>query len=613
MRKTKKFLRVIRSYSNFEKALSVFLLLAFFILGVFYIYDRFVSPDHIGHVKEGIYTEGFHNEIYRINPVYVDLSPHDRDVSKLVFRGLTKYDPDTKKIVGDMANVNISEDRLKYTFTLKENIFWHDGEMFDASDIYFTYNDVIQSPDFQNPVIKANFDGVEINQLDEMTVEFVLSAPNSFFITNTTVGVLPEHILRDVPVSTMLKHDFNFNPIGTGSYKINTPLSNSNSGVSQVVLERNERFYGKMPQIQKVRFYGYSSKTDLIKNINSVNAVPKLTDEMIAPVLKSERFALKGYSLPQYNAVFINTENPLLKNSNIRLALQNAIYKDDFLQKLPNTMRVETPVLSLEQDEWRYEAGMDDAIELLENSGFNKFVDNGEDEDEIVEESFEENVENLVSVETDRHGDATLEGNEESDEIMIPSETALEEEAEEEVTVKYRKNADDQILEFKLIARLYPEDSYKYNETQTVIDYLKNNWGNAGVKLNIELYDATMLQQKIVDRDYDLLLFGQGLGYNLDLYGYWHSTQVSENGLNISNYKSFKVDTLIESVRNTFDEEEKQETLKEIAKAIQEDVPAIFLYRPKYYYATDGKVKGVELDDMAFPADRFCRINKWHF
>lgn len=551
------------------------------------MYDRFALPGRIGIAREGMYTEGFHNEIHRINPVYVDLNAHDRDVSKLVFRGLTKYDPNTGKIAGDMANVTISEDKLKYTFVLKDNIFWHDGERLDASDVYFTYRDVIQNPDFQNPVIKANFDGVEVKKLDDKTLEFVLSAPNSFFITNTTVGVLPKHILEDVPVLDMPMHEFNFNPVGTGPYKINTPLSTTKSGVAQVILERNESFYGTLPQIQKIRFYGYPSKDLLVDNRSSLNAIPKLTDEMIAPVLQDKRFVLYGYSLPQYNAVFINMENQTLKNLKVREALRNAIYKDAFLNELPNTMRVETPVLSLDQDEWRYEASMEDAKKLLEEAGFNKFVE--EDKD----------IEEILSIEASNDED------EESDSMNLVDE--------KETQLLYRKNAADQPLEFRLITRLYPEDTYKYNETRTVIDYLEQNWAKAGVKLDIELYDPTTLQQKIKDRDYDLLLFGQSLGYNLDLYGYWHSTQASENGLNISNYKSFKVDTLIEAARNTFNDDEKTEKLEDLAEAIHEDIPAIFLYRPLYYYASDGKVKGVELNDMAFPSDRFCRINDWYF
>jgi peptide/nickel transport system substrate-binding protein len=362
------------------------------------------------------------------------------------------------------------------------------------------------------------------------------------------------------------------------------------TGVTQVLLERYEKFYDGLPEIQKIRFFGYPTRQELVKNKSSLNAIPKVTEEAINTISEDSRFSMYGYSLPQYNAVFINMENPILKSLKVRQALQKAIYKDAFLEQLPNTIRVETPVLNLDQNEWRYTANMGDAKGLFDDAGFKEFE---EDTSEVEE---------ATSVEA--------EGDEAATEDATEEEQSIVEEAGESRIL--RKNAGGNILEFKLIARLYPEGSYKFNETNTVLNYLEENWGEAGVKLNIELYDVSTLQEKIQVRDYDLLLFGQGLGYNLDLYGYWHSTQTGENGLNLSNYKSFAVDTLIQGIRNTFDEEEKTEKLEKLAKVIQDDIPAIFLYRPVYYYASDGKVQGIKLDNMAFPADRFCRINEWY-
>jgi peptide/nickel transport system substrate-binding protein len=562
-------------------------------LSVEYILNRFNNIKI--SVNEIFYTEGFQNNILRINPVYADLNEPDKDISKLVFTGLTKYDPETKHIVPDMADVSISEDKLTYTFKLKDNIVWHDGEPVTADDVYFTIHDVVQNPDFQNPILKANFEGVEVNKIDDQTISFKLNAPNSFFITNTTVGILPKHILSDVPIEKLITSEFNKNPIGTGPYKIKAHLTTSVSQVSQIVLERFDGFYGEKPQIQNIRFYGYPTQQELIKNRNSLNAIPKLSDEAIDAIASDSRFSLYGYSLPQYNAIFINMDNSILKSDKVRQALQKAIFKDDFLANLPNTIRVETPVLNLDQDEWRYEASLDEAKKLLDDAGFKEYeYINGEENLKPHAAPSEENVESeSTSTSTTSEVDTPS--------ISIPEKRV------------YRKNAAGEILEFKLIARLYPEGSYKYNETQTVLNYIENKWAQAGIKLNIELYDKITLQEKIKMRDYDLLLFGQNLGYNLDLYGYWHSTQATENGLNLSNYKSFKVDTLIEAIRTTFDEEEKLEKLKELAKAIQNDIPAIFLYRPVYYYASDGKVKGIQLENMAFPSDRFCKINEWYF
>lgn len=596
MKKPLGFLRIIKSYSKSEKIISILLIVIVLLFGAKVFVDNFSSK--VAQGKEGVYTEGFQNGIFRINPVYSDLNEADRDVSKLVFRGLTKYNAEKMAIVGDMADITISESKLTYTFEIHDHIKFHDGEILDADDVIFTFKTIIQNPEFQNPVLWANFEGVEINKIDDMTVEFVLTAPNSFFITNTTVGVLPEHILSEVPIYELLNNEFNVNPIGTGPYKIGTPLNTTMTGVTQVVLERFDGFYGELPEIMKMRFFGYPSKQDLIDNSDSLNAIPKVTEEIIGSINENSRFSMTGYSLPQYFAVFINMEHSTLKSDKVREALQQSIYKDAFLDIMPDTIRVETPVMSLDQDDYRYTANMDDAKELLYDAGWIKFTPGEE-------------------IETEEEEISDVAADEEEEEVPEATDTEITDEVVEEETgepeVIMRKNAAGTLLEFKMIARLYPEDSFKYIETETVFNYLQENWQKAGIKLNIELYDATTLQEKISAKDYDLLLFGQGLGYNLDLYGYWHSTQAGEGGLNLSNYKSFAVDTMIEQIRKTFDEDEKEALLKKMADIIHEDIPAIFLYRPVYYYATDNKVQGIKLDNMAFSADRFCRLNEWTF
>ena len=588
MRKEYKFVRIIKSYSMLEKVVSALLVVAFlYIGGNYFIHGNLIKSST---AKEGVYTEGFQSGIFRINPVYADLNEPDRDVSRLVFRGLTKYDSSTQKIVSDIADVKISEDKLTYTFTIKDGITWHDGEIVNADDVIYTFKTVIQGPQFQNPVLKANFDGIEITKIDDKTVEFKLKAPNSFFITNTTVGLLPEHILKDVPISDLMNHDFNRNPVGNGPYKIQVPLSTTMTGVTQVLLERYDNFYGDLPEIKQIRFFGYPTGKDLASNMSSLNAIPKVTEESIAAVSTDPRFSMYGYSLPQYTAVFMNIDNSNLKSIKVRQALQKAINKDDMLKELPDAIRVETPVISLNQDDWKYESNMDEAKKLLDDAGYKETTETIDQAGIVEEVSNVENEENNQSTEQATTEDVS--GNAEN-------------------TRTVRKNSAGEVLEFKLIARLYPEGSYKYNETNTILSYLEKQWKEIGVIVDVELYDSATLQDKIRARDYDLLLFGQSLGYNQDLYGYWHSTQAGENGLNLSNYKSFAVDTLIEQIRTTFDDDEKKSKLDELARAIKDDVPAIFLYRPVYYYASDGKVKGLNLQNMAFSADRFCGIENW--
>ncbi|MBU1445672.1 hypothetical protein KKD70_00200, partial [Patescibacteria group bacterium] len=587
MRRSSTFLRVLRSYSKVEKILSICLLIVFVVFGGQYTKKTIgIGFDvGIGGNQSGIYTEGFPMSIARINPVYADLNEADRDISSLVFRGLTKYDPDSQNIIGDMADVTISEDKLTYTFVLKSYISWHDGEIFDADDVYFTIHDIIQHPDFQNPILKANFSGVEVKKIDQKTIEFVLTAPNSFFITNTTVGILPEHLLANVSPGDLFMDDFNQDPIGTGPYKVSSKLKTNLKGVTEVILETFDDYYGPRPQVDKIRFFGYPTRSDLIANKDSINAIPKLTDEMVKVVSDDPRFSLYGYSLPQYNAVFFNLNNELLKSDKVREAMQKAVFKDAFLDQIQNAIRVETPVVSFDQDDWKYDASMDDAKKLLEDAGFDEFIEaENINVEEVVTIEAEDGDEEPEGIDTDIVAEEveTDSAESESTPVVTQEETPATENVEvsEEIfTPSYRKNQVDQILDFRLVARLYPEGTYKFEETQMVLNYLQTKWAQAGVRINIELYDSATLQEKIRTRDYDLLLFGQGLGYNQDLYGYWHSTQASETGLNLSNYKSFKADTLIEAIRGTFDDEEKSKKLEALAESIRDDRPAIFLYR----------------------------------
>ena len=73
------------------------------------------------------------------------------------------------------------------------------------------------------------------------------------------------------------------------------------------------------------------------------------------------------------------------------------------------------------------------------------------------------------------------------------------------------------------------------------------------------------------------------------------------------------MDSTIEKIRSIFDKTKQKELLQELAEQIKNDIPAIFLYRPVYYYATDKKVTGISLKGIVFPSDRLDKINNWKF
>jgi len=167
-----------------------------------------------------------------------------------------------------------------------------------------------------------------------------------------------------------------------------------------------------------------------------------------------------------------------------------------------------------------------------------------------------------------------------------------------------RENKTGEKLELILITSKKPK---AYGQ---VADLLKEQWQKIGVTINIEILDNGEFQSRLSDRDYDLLLFGQNLGYNLDAYPYWHSSQAGENGLNLSSFKNFVVDSLLEKARLE-DGESRQDTLNDIQEIISQEVPAIFLYSPTYYTALTKDIQHPDFKHLATTSDRLANIEDW--
>lgn len=554
----RKIIEVFRTYTYADKLLSVIVLAVFLLM----IVKMILFPYGLfGFGENNIYTGGLvaKNGIQNINPLFVDYNEADREISRLVFSGLMKYDPQKKAIVDDMANLTVNEDKTQYTFVIREGIKWHDGEPLTVDDVYFTFNDLILNPAFQNDILKTNFAGVKIEKVDSKTIKFTLNKPNVFFISNFLTGILPGHLLNDVKPEDILQSDFNKKPVGSGPYMVTEPVESFSDGRTQITLERNPDFYGEKSEIELMRFVVYQSMGDLLDHMSAVNGVVKVSGNYIKDFSTNERFKLIPYQLPQYTAVFMNMESKILKdNKNVRLALLKSVDKDAFIGEDADKMRVDTPLLELKQKEWVYKADVDQANGALKDAGY-KY-----DKEDVDHEG----------VRYDEEGNA---------------------------------------LDLTIIARLYDEGTYQLEESKKVVNFLMESWRKVGFNIQVQFLPLESFNEKVSKREYDLLLVGQSLGYNPDTYSYWHSSQAGPLGQNLSNYKSFRVDSLIEDIRSTFDPKERESQLKELAKLLKDDIPAVFLYTPVYYYAIDNKISGLDMNGVVFPSDRFAGMALWKF
>lgn len=158
---------------------------------------------------------------------------------------------------------------------------------------------------------------------------------------------------------------------------------------------------------------------------------------------------------------------------------------------------------------------------------------------------------------------------------------------------------------------------------RTVAEEVKRQWALLGVQVTVDVPKTVQeFQDKMLRRDYDILLFGQSLLDNLDSYPYWHSSGIQrltgqdnnlrQDAYNLSQYVSFRADTLLETVRKTTNDKEREEALKGLKDILKNDAPAIFLYSPVYVFAHHNDIFGVELGNLSLHSDRFLTLYKWY-
>lgn len=196
-----------------------------------------------------------------INPI---LDTHG-ELTTIVFDGLLKLDANGKPVEGLAESYEFDEGSNKYTFKLRSGVKWHDGEEFNADDVVYTY-DTIKKDETLSASATSNYEDIsEIKKVDDSTVEITLSEYNAPMLTYFTLGILPEHLYKGQDLSTT---ELNQAPVGTGKYKF---VSWDADG-GMITFEKNEDYYGKVPNIDRLVYKTVGDETTKATMIQSGEA-----------------------------------------------------------------------------------------------------------------------------------------------------------------------------------------------------------------------------------------------------------------------------------------------------------------------------------------------------
>ncbi len=143
----------------------------------------------------GIYTEALVGSFGRLNPLLDLNNPADRDVDRLIFSSLIKFDSSGVPQPDLAESWGVTPDGTIYNVTLRSNAVWQDGTPVTSDDVLFTISLLRSQNSAFSADVRSMWDQVQITRLNDKNIKFTLPEPFVPFLDYLTFGILPQHLL----------------------------------------------------------------------------------------------------------------------------------------------------------------------------------------------------------------------------------------------------------------------------------------------------------------------------------------------------------------------------------------------------------------------------------
>ncbi|RIK30482.1 MAG: hypothetical protein DCC56_09160 [Anaerolineae bacterium] len=506
----------------------------------------------------GVYTEALVGSLGRLNPLLDWNNSADRDVDRLLFSGLVKFD-ERGLPRADLAEAwGVATDGTIYNFSLRPNAVWHDGTPVTADDVIFTIERMQSAGSLIPQDVKDLWAKITVEKLNDKNLKFTLPEPFVPFMDYLTFGILPKHLLESVPADQMPNADFNIQPVGTGPYKFDHLIVEGGK-ITGVVLTINENYYNNPPFIEQVVFRYYSTSKEALDAYKQgdVLAISRVAPDELSAALEEPNLSMYSSPLPQMSFVFFNLKNTdveFFQNAKIRRALMLGLNRTSIINAYLSGQAIlaNGPILP---NSWAYYDGT---------------------------EHFEYNPEEAVKLLKD-------EG------YAIPAGGG-------DVRAK-----DGAPLAF---AMMHPDDTLHTQIAQAI----QTQWAKIGVRVDLQAvpYDQLVLST-LTSRAYQAALVDINLSRtpDPDPYPFWHQAEATA-GQNYSQWDNRAASEYLEQARVTADYSLRARLYRNFEVIFAKELPALPLYIPVYSYAVDAQVQGVQVAPLYDPSDRFATFTQWY-
>ncbi len=488
------------------------------------------TPEPVTVSKGGTVIEGTFADAMYLNPIMHTDTASAR-VNNLLYDGLTEINPYDLTSLPELAERwEVSDDSLTFTFYLRDNVTFHDGEPFTADDVKFTYEAILNED--INSIRRSDLADIltpeQIIVLDDYTIQFQLSQVDaSFMCCKTTYGIIPEHILGELTPDEFNAAEFNtLAPIGTGPYMFREWVKDDH-----VALVKNPNYFQGEPNFD---FWYQKVVEDAIVEFaqlqtGEVDISEGVTSSLWEEALQVEQLDCETY--PQFGFTFYiyqldPEKTPLFLDVRTRKALLYALDRqamvDSIIFGLGRVAHSTIPELSWAfnpDNEPRYGYDPEKAKELLDEAGW-------KDED----------------------GDGFREAH---------GVTGVE---------------DGTPLSFVL------NTNAGNTEREQVIVAFQQFWAEIGVDAQPTPIEWNALLAKLTETyEFEMIVVGFGWDVDPDQKTMWHTDSFGA-GFNMNTYSNERVDEILDAALLTVDQEERKEYYYEMQQILAEEVPAPILY-----------------------------------
>ena len=264
---------------------------------------------------EGEIVVGQQLEPPHLDPTSAAAGAIDQVLYANVFEGLTRFAADGSVVPGLAESWEISEDGLRYLFTLRGGVTFHDGTRFEGGDVKFTL-DRARDATSQNAQ-KSLYEGIaSVEVVDDLRVKVTLDRPDSNLLFNLAWGdaviVAPESI-----------GEIKSRPIGTGAFRFETWVQGD-----RITLTRSADYWGPPAALDRVTFKFISDPTAAFAAVmaGDVDVFAGFPAPENLPQFEADpRFQVLVGTTEGETILAINNAAPPLDNPKVREAISHAI------------------------------------------------------------------------------------------------------------------------------------------------------------------------------------------------------------------------------------------------------------------------------------------------